>query len=466
MSSYRSEQQYTREILRQQPHLFYLVLGELIRAHTESLKKSDRGKATRARQREKARSGPRRAHASCPGWLVPTDDRTDYIRIPEHCSTIVRIFGWADGGIGAYVIARRLNAEGVSTFDRRRKNRPARMPGWHAAYVLRLLRNRAVIGEYQPCVVTENGASAIAGDPIPGHYPEVIDPALFRRVQAALDERGTAGRGRKGRYFSNLVTGLGLCHHCGGSLTFEGASKPQILKKNRTNSTSYLRCSRSRRGLCANRTGFPYPRFEELLFRLFEECMEPLLAQLMPAAQRNDLLAQHLADIETKIAQSEAIIDRLYQAFMRPDAPASLIERTEGEIRTVNAEITRLKREHEKLDEAIRDAEAANLAELGERVRAAKAQLDTIADPERRYDARAKVNSLLRGRIIIRLYDDRAITVTMSGLNGLVPAQKLPASPSRPSESSTAPFSGLTLRYFMKYPRPELMRSTEASIAS
>jgi hypothetical protein len=43
------EQQYTREILRRSPHLFYLVLGELIRAHTESLTKSERGQETRAK---------------------------------------------------------------------------------------------------------------------------------------------------------------------------------------------------------------------------------------------------------------------------------------------------------------------------------------------------------------------------------------------------------------------------------
>ena len=419
------EQQYTRKILRQQPHLFYLVLGELIRAHTESLKKSERGKETREKKREKARSGPRHAHASCPGWLLPTDNRTDYDRFPNHCDTIVRIFNWADSGIGAYVIARRLNAEGVRTFDRRRKNPPATTPGWHPAYVLRLLRNRAVIGEYQPCLITEEGASVPAGDPIPGHYPEVIDPALFRRVQTALDERGVAGRGRKGRHFSNIVTGLGFCHHCGGSLTFEPASKPQILRKNRKTSTSYLRCSRSRRGLCENRTGFPYPRFEELLFRLFEECMEPVLVRLMPAVQRNDLLAKRLADIETKIAQSEEVIDRLYQTFMRPDAPASLIERTEAEIRKVNAKSTLLRREQEKLDQAIRDTEAANPAGLAERVRAARALLDSAADLEQRYDARAKVNALLRGRISIRLYEDRSVTVAMSGLHGLLPGAEI-----------------------------------------
>jgi DNA invertase Pin-like site-specific DNA recombinase len=420
------EQQYTRDILRQQPHLFYLVLGELIRAHTESLKKSERGKETREKKREKARSGPRHAHASCPGWLIPTDDRSDYDRIDAHCNTMVRIFNWADSGIGAYVIARRLNAERVRTFDRRRKNPPAQTPGWHPAYVLRLLRNRAVIGEYQPCLITEDGASVAAGDPVPDHYPAVIDPALFRRVQKALDERGTAGRGRKGRYFSNIVTGLGFCHRCGGSLTFEPASKPQILRKNRTTSTSYLRCSRSRRGLCENHTGFPYPRFEELLFLLFEECMEPMLIRLMPAAQCNDLLTKRLADIETKIAQSEEIIARLYQTFMRPgDAPASLIERTESEIRKVNAETTLLRREHEKFDQAIRDAEAANPAGLAERVRAVRAQLDATTDPEQRYDARAKVNALLRGRILIRLYDDRSISVTMSGLHGLLPGAEI-----------------------------------------
>jgi DNA invertase Pin-like site-specific DNA recombinase len=449
------EQQYTREILRQQPHLFYLVLGELIRAHTESLKKSERGRATREAKREKARTAPRHAHASCPGWLMPTDDRSDYVCIAAHRKTIVRIFNWADSGIGAYVIARRLNAERVLTFDRRRKNPPATTPGWHPAYVLRLLRNRAVMGEYQPCLVTDDGASVAAGDPIPGHYPEVIDPVLFRRVQKALDQRGVAGRGRKGRSFSNIVTGIGLCHHCGGSLTFEPASKPQILKKNRTTSTSYLRCSRSRRGLCENQTGFPYPRFEELLFRLFEECMEPVLTRLMPAAQQNDLLAKRLGDIEAKIAQSEEIIDRLYQTFMKPDSPASLIERTEAEIRKANAEATLLRRAHEKLDQAIRDADAANPSGLAKRVRAARAQLDATTDPERRYDARAKVNALLRGRMMIRLYDNRSITVTMSGLNGLLPGAQILSVTFTPERiiSGSAFTSDATLLYELRRER-------------
>ena len=82
-----------------------------------------------------------------------------------------------------------------------------RADSWHRSYVLKILRNRAVLGEYQP----HRGHGAVGrqpiGKPIPDYYPAVIEAELFYRVQAALKSRRLM-RGRTGKLVANLFTGL------------------------------------------------------------------------------------------------------------------------------------------------------------------------------------------------------------------------------------------------------------------
>lgn len=110
------------------------------RAHEESQTKSRRVGAAWANKRARARSQP--LTATCPAWLRLSSDRTRYEVIEDRAAVVRRIFEESASGVGNYSITRRLNMDRVSHFGRSK--------GWHQSYVSKILKNRAVIGEFQP----------------------------------------------------------------------------------------------------------------------------------------------------------------------------------------------------------------------------------------------------------------------------------------------------------------------------
>ena len=106
------------------------------------------------------------------------------------------------------------------------------LSSWSPGMVGALLKNRAVIGEWQPTTRTREkdgkklkySAKVAEGDAILHYYPPIIDRALFDRVQRGLGElrRGYDGKpkgGRTGNKFGNIILHLGSCGCCGGSVT-------------------------------------------------------------------------------------------------------------------------------------------------------------------------------------------------------------------------------------------------------
>jgi len=165
-----------------------LAAALLVRGHEESKSKSGRIKdGYSARRASKAK----RIASVAPHWIKPEGDGWGIIS--EHAATVLEIFELSAQGIGATSIARRLN-------DLKRpliyngKNPTA---GWYPGRIARLLRNRVVIGEYQPQTLGKDGQRELAGDPIPDHYPVVVPKDLFWNVQAQMNERTTAGCGHR-----------------------------------------------------------------------------------------------------------------------------------------------------------------------------------------------------------------------------------------------------------------------------
>ncbi len=152
----------------------------------------------------------------------------------------------------------------IPSFDRRKDDiRPTEPNGWHPSYVNLLVRNRQVIGECQLYRYVEDEETGERnrvkdGDPMPDHFPAIIDKDLFDRVQRAVADRRISGAGRKGEGFPNLITGFGLCV-CGGHLYYD-----------KKGGTAKLRCERHRRGLCPHEKGYPYEIFEQQLLSLTE----------------------------------------------------------------------------------------------------------------------------------------------------------------------------------------------------
>src|SRR5262249_40247836 len=186
------------------------------RAHDESVTKSQRVGAAWANKRAQADTQP--LTAKCPAWLKLSSDRKRYEEIPERVKVVCSIFEDAVSGIGTYTITRRLNSRGINSFGRSN--------GWQNSYVSKILTNRAVIGEFQPHKRLPTGKRVPVGEPIKNYFPAIVEPDLFHRAQSARADRRLAGRGRKGKYVTNLFSGMSTCFSCGSHMAFENKGQP------------------------------------------------------------------------------------------------------------------------------------------------------------------------------------------------------------------------------------------------
>lgn len=183
-------------------------LGVMQRAYDESRTKSDRG--AKAWENKRRNAGSKILTSTTRTWLKPRADRTGFDVVEARAKVVRRIFSdCADHGMGVKTIAVRLNNEGVKAFGPRGR-------GWSKTFILRLLRSRSVLGEFQPSTRV-GGKNRPAGDVIVGYYPAILDEATFYRAQNAINKRRGAG-GRRGTNFTNLFGKIAFCAGCGARL--------------------------------------------------------------------------------------------------------------------------------------------------------------------------------------------------------------------------------------------------------
>ncbi|PNY36864.1 hypothetical protein C2E31_10950 [Rhodopirellula baltica] len=215
------------------------------RAQDESLRKSERGKAARDHARKEARESGRTLTGRLPAWFDPekSKHRGERVAIPKAVETINNIFKWKRDGLSIRKIESKLNQSSGW-------KRPS---GWRDTYIKKILKNRAVIGEYQPHTKVD-GKRVPTGDPIPDYYPVIVDPKLFSAVQSLMEKnRGTGGRQDKGK---NLFSGLAKCAYCGGSMRF-------VDKGN--DNWRYLVCDNAVRNFKCQRNPVNYLESEKLI---------------------------------------------------------------------------------------------------------------------------------------------------------------------------------------------------------
>lgn len=248
------------------------------------------GPAARDAGRNAARENGRIFTKALPAWLR-VNDQGKLVAIPEAAKTIRMIFDLRSKGIGKLTIERKLNAEAPWTPPQRKGRGKA---GWRASYIQKILGNRAVIGEYQPHVLEggRGGKRTPVGDPIPGYYPAIVDPALFYAVQPARE--GNRGRTGKAR---NLLAHLARCAYCGGPMAY-AAKGPRWV---------YLACDNGCRGVGCKRHSIAYQECEETLL---ENCQRLRPEQVLPKpgeqAAACQALRQRLAGIDGEITDIEA----------------------------------------------------------------------------------------------------------------------------------------------------------------
>lgn len=166
---------------------------ELCRGHGESARKSDLSTDNWNKIREKIRQGEK-LNTRVPSWI----DKKTWSLIQEKADVVNLIFQLSEQGYGFTSIAKKLTEDGIPTISKDKI--------WRNSYVEKILKNRSVLGEYQPKTKVD-GKRIPIGEPVKDYYPPVISQeqwdATHRSIQSRKYKRGRISRG-----VSNVFTGL------------------------------------------------------------------------------------------------------------------------------------------------------------------------------------------------------------------------------------------------------------------
>src|SRR5262249_6646213 len=132
----------------------------LERAAEESEIKSKRGAAAHAQKRKEARANGTVATAILPGWLTLRGGKI--VAIPERVAVVRSIFALAAGGYGYNRLVKKLEADGGPPFGKAKH--------WVRSTITNMIRDRRVLGEYQPCKRVGKNKRLPDGPPIVGYY--------------------------------------------------------------------------------------------------------------------------------------------------------------------------------------------------------------------------------------------------------------------------------------------------------
>lgn len=185
---------------------FMLSVVFFSRAHEESATKAKRVSA--AFQRKRDAGLPVVSHGHGPGWAFPRSDRQGWEVDASKASVVRQVFELAASGKGGIAISRQANQEGWPLPWRDRANTN---PRWAHTGVSRLLRDRRVLGEWQPKRVVA-GRLTPDGDARKGYFPAIVSEDQWQQVQSSLG--GRVGPLRLRGIRADVFSGLLFCR-CG-----------------------------------------------------------------------------------------------------------------------------------------------------------------------------------------------------------------------------------------------------------
>jgi DNA invertase Pin-like site-specific DNA recombinase len=371
-------QTYTLERVNEDPTALIISIVKMTAANDYSAKLSGRIKSKWAQRREAMRAGNGKPTNACPRWLQVIDGVDEFVVIRERLATIKRIIALRHLRLGRHAIASELNRD-LSTHPTFHGG-----DGWHPGTIAALVKNKALIGIYQP----RKADGTPDGPEITGFYPAVISDDDFWRAQWGPDNRQSRGRTAMG--MANLLKGMCKCSRCGATLVYLNTGK-----------TQFLVCDRARRGLCDDRYHRSYlPLERELLTMLGLFDYTRLLERADPQMRR-------IASVRAEINEIEATVDRLLEDFSA-STPASVTKR----IATLETRKIVLTVELGDLGRAARITEASANRDAYAEFKAMIDALLRIPDGEDRLRLRTKIASELRRIIASATADGDRIVFT------------------------------------------------------
>lgn len=178
----------------------------LSRAHNESAIKSERLRLKWIEKRRQMTEDGIKLTARTPSWIVKTQN--EFTFHPDNAAVVRRIVRLYLDGNGVVTIVRIFNEENINTLGVGK----SKAKQWGQSSILKILRNRALIGEFQPHLgrkSQDQSQRTPIGDPISDYFPPLITEPEFYRIQNRLSARKPPGRtGTRAGSISNLFTGL------------------------------------------------------------------------------------------------------------------------------------------------------------------------------------------------------------------------------------------------------------------
>ncbi len=387
---------YSSESVDSNQGQMFQLLGYMLRAHSESKEKSRRLKSRWASNRENIKNG-KILTTLCPAWLVAKDDKTGFLKVDERVEVVKKIYSLCiDDNMGVSQITSYLNTHD-DKFPRfttphkinRLKNGKTRT-GWQKSYVIKILNNKSVYGEFQQHTKDENRRRIKVGEPIINYFPVVITKNRFVEAQGAMRGRKQGGGGRKGS-FGNIFTKLVICGNCRARLHFMNKGEPPKGGK-------YLRCSNSisKFGTC-NSPAWNYNDFEDVFFTYITEVdLKPILAKSGDKTKKQKLLSKQKIILE-KLQQKKIQLENMTKMFSSLDEAG--IENLTNNFQIASSELSKLKEDETDINIELAGLKKRTSDKTQEKLREAIKQLSEESTPDKQVDIRRRINKQI-GEII------------------------------------------------------------------
>lgn len=333
--------EYNVGILRADPIALIYAILLMSRSHEESSTKSKRISDAWRRKRSALKQGVKLT-AVTPTW-IKLDANRHFKVVPQRAKAIEVMFEQFIKGSGCVAIADHMNKKNIPTFKT--------APFWHSAFISKCLRNRAVIGEFQPHREDTSGRTRKRipdGDPIPNYYPAIIKPRIFEKVQLALRVTNRVPRVSPKLALRNMLAGLARCPHC-----------EHLMGRNSkaNNAWPRLACVRAQMG-----AGCKYKsvRLDVLENALVANAAKFVTQIPMP----DDSLHARIAETEAALKNSQARIDDL--STLLDDTPSRVIAER---IRIAEGECEKLRIELDALQTQLQFGSARRVKENATKMR-------------------------------------------------------------------------------------------------
>jgi len=382
----QDNQVYTSKTVNDNPGQLFLSLGVMLRSHDESKTKSNRISSVWKHKRDSYNG--KILTSRCPSWMKPKKDKSGFDLIESHSNTIKNIFQWSLNGDGSLVITRRLNETGVPSIGNVKQ--------WNKSYIIKILNNRSVLGEYQPHVHIDGSRESV-GKPFLDYYPRLISDVDFIKVQNGIKNRTNKG-GRKGKRFSNIFSGIVYCSNCDSKLNYFDKGKK---------SKTYLWCSNNHHHKgCISKT-WKYQHLEDyLLSSLGELNLQELIDS--DFTLKNEDLKNKIVLLKEDIKHYQQKLDDNTTSWFdsEPDIQKILepkLKQISVDLKEKYSDLEILKREYEDVTMIGLEKSKSQLVDF-------KDKLNSFKTDDEVYRFRSLISNSVRN-IVSKFYVDTSMTI-------------------------------------------------------